>query len=67
MTLDRRSVLASGIAAGFAAGAAGTGARPAEARAHSGAGAELGLVPGSPIDQAPVLQRSTKPRVAAPR
>jgi hypothetical protein len=34
MTLDRRSVLASGIAAGFAAGAAGTGARPAEARAH---------------------------------
>jgi hypothetical protein len=65
MTFDRRSVLASGIAAGFAAGAAGTGARPAEARAHSGAGAELGLVPGSPIDQAPVLQ--TKRRVAAPR
>ena len=56
MTLDRRSVLSAGMAAGFAAGAAGAGARPAEARARSGAGADLGLVPGSPVDQAAVLQ-----------
>ena len=56
MTLDRRNVLSAGLAAGLAAGVATAGARPAEARAHAQADAALDLVPGSPIDQGPVLQ-----------
>ena len=56
MTLDRRNVLSAGLAAGLAAGAATAGARPAEARARAQADAALDLVPGSPIDQGPVLQ-----------
>src|SRR4051794_15146583 len=55
MTLDRRNVLSAGIAAGLAAGAATAGARSAEARTRSGS-AGVDLVPGSPIDQGPVLQ-----------
>ncbi|HWK37998.1 MAG TPA: TIGR03808 family TAT-translocated repetitive protein, partial [Hyphomicrobium sp.] len=55
MGYDRRGLLTAGLAAGVAAGAIGTGAR--EASARSGAGADdLGLVSGSAVDQAPVLQ-----------
>jgi uncharacterized secreted repeat protein (TIGR03808 family) len=56
MTLDRRNVLSAGIATGLAAGVATAGARSAEARTRSGSGASLDLVPGSAVDQGPVLQ-----------
>lgn len=56
MTLDRRSLLGAGAAAGLAVGAA-AGPRPAMARAHASR-ADIGLVSGSTADQAPVLQQA---------
>ena len=53
MTIDRRNVLSAGLAAGVAATA---GTRPAEARTSAHADVALDLVPGSAIDQGPVLQ-----------
>jgi uncharacterized secreted repeat protein (TIGR03808 family) len=55
MPLDRRNLLSAGLAAGVAAGAAAAGPRPAAARPRLGAD-DLGLIPGSRIDQAPALQ-----------
>ncbi len=56
MTLDRRSLLGAGAAAGLAVGGA-AGPRPAMARAHASR-SDIGLVSGSTADQAPVLQRA---------
>ncbi|MEO8420685.1 MAG: TIGR03808 family TAT-translocated repetitive protein [Hyphomicrobium sp.] len=56
MTLDRRNVLSAGLAAGLAAGVATAGTRPAAARTRAPAAAAPDLVPGSPVDQGPVLQ-----------
>ncbi len=64
MTLDRRSILTAGVAAGIAVGAA-TGPRPATARTRGGSGdagpGDLGpvnarLVPDSALDQGSALQ-----------
>lgn len=56
MTLDRRSVLTAGVAAGIGVAAA-AGPRPASARPRATA-VDLGLVRDSPIDQGPVLQEA---------
>ncbi len=56
MTLDRRSLLGAGAAAGLAVGAT-AGPRPAMARSHASR-ADIGLVSGSAADQAPVLQQA---------
>lgn len=56
MTLDRRSLLGAGAAAGLAVGVT-AGTRPAMARA-SAPRRDIGLVNGSAIDQAPVLQQA---------
>lgn len=57
MTTDRRNLLSAGLAAGAAvAGIAAVGVRSAEARSYGSAGDDIGLVSGSRIDQAPVLQ-----------
>ncbi|WP_072372395.1 TIGR03808 family TAT-translocated repetitive protein [Hyphomicrobium sp. NDB2Meth4] len=56
MTLDRRSLLGAGAAAGLAVGVT-AGTRPAMARA-SAPRRDTGLVSGSAIDQAPVLQQA---------
>lgn len=55
MTFDRRNILSVGIAAGLVAGATAAGPRRAEARV-GGSEEPLDLVPGSSVDQAPVLQ-----------
>lgn len=59
MTLDRRNVLSAGLlASATAAGVATVGVRSTEARSYgaAGQGNDIGLVSGSQVDQAPVLQ-----------
>jgi len=56
MTFDRRNILSAGLAAGMAAGAVGAGAREAPARSGGAGPDDIGLVSGSNVDQAPVLQ-----------
>jgi uncharacterized secreted repeat protein (TIGR03808 family) len=54
MTVDRRHLLSAGLAAGVGASAAGI--RSTSAQAQAAGSTDLGLVPGSNVDQSSVLQ-----------